>query len=84
MKTSIKYIVGIPCAFIVGIVIILSILWMIDASRAHMIIGDWGRKLGFYSYALEQYSRVIHLNPNNASALNSRAVTRYRLNQFEP
>ena len=61
----------------------IGIIRIVDPSRFHQVIGDWGRKYGYYEFAVEQYTKAIHLNANNAGAFNSRGVASYYSGQFE-
>jgi len=79
MKIIAKFAVYLAVGFLGGLILIR----LVDPSRFHQIAGDWGRKLGYYEFAIDHYSRSIHLNANRAGAFNSRGVSRYYQGQFE-
>ena len=69
--------------FAVGFLCVIILIKIVDPPRFHQVAADWGRKLGYYDFAIDHYSRSIHLNANRAGAFNSRGVTRYHQGQFE-
>lgn len=69
--------------FLLGVIFSICMLYIVDSSRFHQILGGWGRKLGYYSFAVEHFSRAIHLNGTRASAFNSRGVSNYHQGRFE-
>lgn len=78
-----KIVIKIAVYFAVGILFTVIIVRLVDPSRFHQVIGDWGRKFGYYEFAIDHYSSSIHLNANRAGAFNSRGVTRYNQGHFE-
>ena len=66
------------CIMVAGV----ALVRIIDPSRFHQVVGDWGRKYGYYDFAIQQYTSSIHLNANNAGAFNSRGVASYYQDQF--
>ena len=63
--------------------IAVSVVWLVDPSRLHQVLGDKGRKFGYYEFAIEHYSRAIHLDGKRSGAFNSRGVTRYYQGQYD-
>jgi Tfp pilus assembly protein PilF len=79
MKTIITFVIY----FFVGIVVVIVLMKLFNPPRYHQVVGDFGRKYGYYEFAIGQYSRAIHLNANNSMAFNSRGVVRYYQRQYE-
>ncbi len=78
-----KIIIKIAVYLAVGLLFGLIIVRLFDPSRFHQVIGDWGRKFGYYEFAIDHYSRSIHLNANRAGAFDSRGVARYYQGRFD-
>jgi len=83
MKILKKLVVRFLCWAVAGALFTIILVKIVDPSRYHQVVGDWERKLGYYAFAVERYSRAIHLNASSAGAFNSRGVTRYYQGQFE-
>jgi hypothetical protein len=79
MKTVRKLLVSV----LVFVAASVTVVWLVDPSRWHQVLGDWGRKLGYYDFAIDRYSRAIHLSGNRSGAFNSRGVTRYYQGQYD-
>jgi len=79
MKTLRMFLIS----FLSFAVIAVAVVWLVDPARFHQVLGDKGRKFGYYEFAIEQYSRAIHLDGKKSGAFNSRGVARYYLNQYE-
>lgn len=78
-----KIIIRIAVYFAVGLLFTVIIVCLLNPSLFHLIIGDWGKKFGYYEFAIDHYSSSIHLNAKRAGAFNSRGVARYCQGQFE-
>jgi hypothetical protein len=48
--------------------IAVAVVWLVDPSRLHQVLGDKGRKFGYYEFAIEHYSRAIHLDGKRSGA----------------
>jgi tetratricopeptide (TPR) repeat protein len=68
---------------LLGFVVMVLLVWLVDLSRYHQVVADWGRKLGYQTFAIEHYSTAIQLNGTRAGAFNSRGVARYNQGQYE-
>lgn len=77
-----RYILKFLATAICGVFIAVVVIRLVDPSRFETVLGDWGRKYGYYEFAIERYSRALHLNASNATAFNSRGVTRYYMEQY--
>lgn len=78
MKTIIK----IPIYIIAGLTLWFIIMHIFTPSKSHQKLGYWGMKLGYFDFAVMQYSESIHLNANNAKSFNGRGVVRYFQDQY--
>ena len=83
MKILIKLVVRFLCWAVAGLLFAIILVKILNPSLYHQGVGDLGRKHGYYSFAVERYSRAIHLNASSAGAFNSRGVTRYYQGQLE-
>ena len=52
----------------------IGIIGIFDPSRLSQVKGDWGRKFGYYDFAIECYSNSIHIDSRRPGAFNSRGV----------
>ena len=73
-------------SYIVSVVLLaLRLLWF--GWLIHRVfIKFWvtrGESFGYYEFAIEHYSRAIHLDGKRSGAFNSRGVTRYYQGQYD-